>query len=82
MKTNIGNVIAMVLAMAAVTAAYATDYYVDANNGNDAWDGTAAAIPDQATMGWHHPRTDRDRVSHLLHDVGDVGSVEGEECLA
>jgi hypothetical protein len=46
MKTNIGNVIAMVLAMAAVTAAYATDYYVDANNGNDAWDGTAAAIPD------------------------------------
>ena len=28
----------------------AGDFYVDANNGNDLWDGTTAAIPDQATV--------------------------------
>ena len=26
-------------------AAFATDWYVDANNGNDGWDGTTADIP-------------------------------------
>jgi hypothetical protein len=35
MKTNFISVIATVLAMAAATAAYGVDYYVDANNGND-----------------------------------------------
>ncbi len=50
MKTNFISVIATVLAMAAATAAYGVDYYVDANNGNDAWDGTTAAIPDPATI--------------------------------
>ena len=44
------RVIATVLTMVAVTAAYGVDYYVDANSGNDAWDGTTAIIPDQATI--------------------------------
>ena len=34
----------------AATAAYGVDYYVDANYGNDGWDGTTAAIPDAATI--------------------------------
>ena len=50
MKINLSSVIATVLVLAAATAAYGVDYYVDANNGNDAWDGTTAAIPDQATV--------------------------------
>ena len=31
-------------------AAFATDWYVDANNGNDGWDGTTAAIPSQEVI--------------------------------
>jgi hypothetical protein len=31
-------------------AAFATDWYVDANNGNDSWDGTTAAIPSQEVI--------------------------------
>ena len=46
---NIG-MIAAVAALVAATTAYGVDYYVDANNGNDAWDGTTAAIPDAATI--------------------------------
>ena len=45
-----GKVFTAFIAAAAVTLAYGADYYVDANNGNDAWDGTTAAIPDQATI--------------------------------
>lgn len=45
-----GKVFTAFIAAAAVTLAYGADYYVDANNGNDAWDGTKAAIPDQATI--------------------------------
>ncbi len=33
-----------------VFGAYATDYYVDANNGNDDWDGTTATIPLQEVI--------------------------------
>ena len=39
--------IVAILAAAAVSAACGAEYYVDANNGNDAWDGTTAAIPTQ-----------------------------------
>lgn len=46
---NIG-LIAAVAVMAVATTAYGADYYVDANNGNDAWDGTTATIPDPATI--------------------------------
>ena len=42
--------LAFAFAAGVVTMAYAADWYVDANNGNDAWDGTTAAIPDQATI--------------------------------
>ena len=42
--------VAFAFAAGVATMAYATDWYVDANNGNDAWDGTTAAIPDQATI--------------------------------
>jgi hypothetical protein len=45
-----GKVFTAFIAAAAVTLAYGADYYVDANNGNDAWDGTTAVIPDQATI--------------------------------
>lgn len=45
-----GKVFTAFIAVAAVTLAYGADYYVDANYGNDAWDGTTAAIPDQATI--------------------------------
>ena len=45
-----GKVFTAFIAAAAVTLAYGADYYVDANYGNDAWDGTTAAIPDQATI--------------------------------
>lgn len=31
-------------------ASFATDYYVDANYGNDAWDGSTPEIPTQATI--------------------------------
>ena len=31
-------------------AAFATDWYVDANNGNDGWDGTTADIPSQEVI--------------------------------
>ena len=47
MKSNLISVIATVLVLATATTAYGTDYYVDANYGNDAWDGTTAAIPSQ-----------------------------------
>ena len=50
MKSNLISVIATVLVMAAATASYGVDYYVDANYGNDAWDGTTAVIPDAATI--------------------------------
>ena len=50
MKTKLGSMIATVLVLAAATVAYGTDYYVDANYGNDAWDGTTAVIPDAATI--------------------------------
>ena len=42
--------LAFAFAAGVATMAYATDWYVDANNGNDAWDGTTAAIPDQAMI--------------------------------
>ena len=42
--------LAFAFAVGAATMAYAADWYVDANNGNDAWDGTTAAIPSQATI--------------------------------
>ena len=50
MKTKFNGVIATILVLAAATAAYGVDYYVDANNGNDGWDGTTAVIPDAATI--------------------------------
>ena len=50
MKTRFNGVIATILVLAAATVAYGTDYYVDANYGNDAWDGTTAVIPDAATI--------------------------------
>ena len=46
----VNKALAVVFAAIAVNMAYGTDYYVDANYGNDAWDGTTAAIPDQATI--------------------------------
>ena len=42
--------LAFAFAAAAATMAYAADWYVDANNGNDDWDGTTATIPTQATI--------------------------------
>ena len=33
-----------------VFGAFATDYYVDANYGNDGWDGTTATIPSQEVI--------------------------------
>jgi hypothetical protein len=44
-KVELGSVLVTVLAMAVATAAYGVDYYVDANNGDDGWDGTTATIP-------------------------------------
>ena len=43
---------AVVFAFAGIVsaAAFATDWYVDANNGNDSWDGTTAAIPSQEVI--------------------------------
>ena len=41
------RVVAMTFVAAAVTTVYGTDYYVDANNGNNDWDGTTATIPTQ-----------------------------------
>ena len=41
---------AFVFAATTATMAYAADWYVDANNGNDDWDGTTATIPTQATI--------------------------------
>ena len=46
----VSKALAVVFAAIAVNMAYGEDYYVDANYGNDAWDGTTAAIPDQATI--------------------------------
>ena len=43
MKLN--SVLATVWTAVAATAAFGTDFYVDANNGDDAWSGTAAALP-------------------------------------
>ena len=45
MKINLSAILATVMAMTAATAAYGTDYYVDANYGDDGWDGTTATIP-------------------------------------
>ena len=42
--------LAFAFAVGAATMAYAADWYVDANNGNDAWDGSTATIPTQATI--------------------------------
>ena len=42
--------LAFVFAATTATMAYAADWYVDANNGNDTWDGTTATIPTQATI--------------------------------
>ena len=43
--------LAFVFAMAVASMAYAANnWYVDANNGNDNWDGTTATIPTQATI--------------------------------
>ena len=42
--------LAFVFAASAATMAYAADWYVDANNGNDDWDGSTATIPTQATI--------------------------------
>ena len=44
-KIKLSRIFATVLAMAVATAAYGTDYYVDANNGDNGWDGTTATIP-------------------------------------
>lgn len=40
-----------VCVLGAALTALGTDYYVDATHGNDAWDGTAAAIPTSGTTG-------------------------------
>lgn len=50
MKVTFSNMFVAVAVMAVATAVYGTDYYVDAVNGNNDWDGTTAAIPDQATI--------------------------------
>ena len=42
--------IAAMCAVVVGTAAYAADYYVDANYGNDEWDGITAAIPSQEVI--------------------------------
>ena len=42
--------LAFAFAAGVAMLAYAADWYVDANNGNDAWDGTTAAIPEQTTI--------------------------------
>ena len=44
------KVVVCVVAGVVSAAVFASDWYVDANNGNDAWDGTTASIPDQATI--------------------------------
>lgn len=48
MKTKKTVVFAFAGIMSA--AAFATDWYVDANNGNDAWDGTTADVPSQEVI--------------------------------
>ena len=48
MKTKKTVVFAFAGIMSA--AAFATDWYVDANSGNDSWDGTTAAIPSQEVI--------------------------------
>ena len=48
MKLN--SLIAIGFAATAFTGVFGADWYVDANNGNDAWDGTSAAIPSQEAI--------------------------------
>ena len=50
MGTNYHRTILAFVAGLCVFGAYATDYYVDANNGNDDWDGTTATIPSQEVI--------------------------------
>ena len=45
MKTN--KMIVSAVAAVAVMSSWATDWYVDAVNGNDQWDGSTAAVPTQ-----------------------------------
>ena len=45
MKTN--KMIVSAVASVVVTGAWATDWYVDAGNGNDQWDGSTATVPTQ-----------------------------------
>ena len=42
---SMSKVAVCVLVGIASATVFATDWYVDANSGNDSWDGTAAVIP-------------------------------------
>ncbi len=48
MKTN--KMIVSAVAAVVVTGAWATDWYVDAVNGNDQWDGSTATVPSQEVI--------------------------------
>ena len=48
MKTN--KMIVSAVAAVAVMSAWATDWYVDAVNGNDQWDGSTATVPSQEVI--------------------------------
>ena len=85
MKTN--KMIVSAVAAVAVMSSWATDWYVDANKGNDLWDGTTAAIPTQEQIdaiaaGDSIPgprRTLHAMMSDEKVDVGDtVWAAEGD----
>lgn len=47
---KLDSLIAIAFAATALSGAWGADWHVDANNGNDAWDGTSAAIPSQEAV--------------------------------
>ena len=88
MKLN--SLIAIGFAATAFTGAWGADWYVDANNGNDVWDGTSAAIPSQeaidaATAAGVAASGPRKTLHAMMSDervvAGDtVNAAEGDYC--
>ena len=62
--------------------AYADDWYVDANNGNDAWDGMTGAIPTQAMIdeGGTIAGPRRTLQAMMSDDCVKAGWVAGGDC--
>lgn len=77
--TQIGNkaraMFTTMFASIVVTVAHGSDWYVDAVNGNDAWDGTAAIVPSEGSSG---PRKTLVKVMELASAGDTIYAAEGD----